>query len=116
MTFWSSDPVRRDLAAAISAAHAGLKPVIIEKSEYFGGSTAVSGGAIWVPDNPIMRAAGMEDDPKAARRYIELETGNRFNAELVDAFLENGPCRHRLLQQEDCVEDDPSALLAGLPS
>ena len=79
------------LAAAISAAHAGLKPVIIEKSEYFGGSTAVSGGAIWVPDNPIMRAAGMEDDRKAARRYIELETGNRFNAELVDAFLENGP-------------------------
>jgi succinate dehydrogenase/fumarate reductase flavoprotein subunit len=79
------------LAAAISAAHAGLKPVIIEKSEYFGGSTAVSGGAIWVPDNPIMRAAGMEDDRRAARRYIELETGNRFNAELVDAFLENGP-------------------------
>ena len=91
MTFWLSDPARRDLAAAISAAHAGLKPVIIEKSEYFGGSTAVSGGAIWVPDNPIMRAAGMEDDRKAARRYIELETGNRFNAELVDAFLENGP-------------------------
>lgn len=79
------------LAAAISAAHAGLRPVVIEKAEYFGGSTAVSGGAIWVPDNPIMRAAGMEDDPKAARRYIELETGNRFNAELVDAFLENGP-------------------------
>lgn len=79
------------LAAAISAAHAGLKPVIIEKSEYFGGSTALSGGAIWVPNNPLMRAAGMEDDPTAARRYIELETGNRFNAELVDAFLENGP-------------------------
>ncbi|MXQ14825.1 FAD-dependent oxidoreductase [Microvirga makkahensis] len=79
------------LAAAISAAHGGLKPVVVEKSEYFGGSTAVSGGAIWVPDNPLMRAAGMEDDPKAARRYIELETGNRFNAELVDAFLDNGP-------------------------
>ncbi len=79
------------LAAAISAAHAGLKPVVIEKSEYFGGSTAVSGGAIWIPNNPIMRAAGMEDDPKAARRYIQRETGNRFNAELVDAFLDNGP-------------------------
>lgn len=79
------------LAAAISAAHGDLKAVVVEKSEYFGGSTAVSGGAIWVPNNPIMRAAGMEDDPKAARRYIELETGNRFNAELVDAFLEYGP-------------------------
>lgn len=79
------------MAAAITAAHSGLKPVIIEKSSYFGGSTAVSGGAIWVPDNPIMRAAGMKDDRAEARRYIEGETGNRFNAEVVDAFLENGP-------------------------
>lgn len=79
------------MAAAITAAHSGLKPVIIEKSSYFGGSTAVSGGAIWVPDNPIMRAGGMKDDRAEARRYIEGETGNRFNAEVVDAFLENGP-------------------------
>lgn len=79
------------MAAAITAAHHGLKPVIIEKTQYFGGSTAVSGGAIWIPDNPIMRAAGMQDDIAEARRYIEGETGNRFNAEVVDAFLENGP-------------------------
>lgn len=79
------------MAAAITAHAAGLKPVIIEKTEYFGGSTAVSGGAIWIPDNPLMRAGGMTDDRAAARRYIESETGNRFNGPLVDAFLENGP-------------------------
>ena len=69
------------LAAAISAAHAGLKPVIIEKSEYFGGSTAISGGAIWVPDNPIMRAAGMKDDPKppAAISNWKLVTASTRN-------------------------------------
>lgn len=79
------------MAAAITAAHHGLKPILIEKTPYFGGSTAVSGGAIWIPDNPIMRAAGMQDDRREARRYIEGETGNRFNAEVVEAFLESGP-------------------------
>ncbi|MFP5511087.1 MAG: FAD-dependent oxidoreductase, partial [Alphaproteobacteria bacterium] len=73
------------MAAAISARHHGLRPVIIEKSDLFGGSTAVSGGAIWVPGNPIAAAAGMTDSREAARRYIQGEAGNLFNAELVDA-------------------------------
>lgn len=79
------------MAAAISACHHGLNPVIIEKADVFGGSTAVSGGAIWVPDNPLMRAAGLSDSREAARRYLSGETGNRFNAELIDAFLDRGP-------------------------
>jgi succinate dehydrogenase/fumarate reductase flavoprotein subunit len=79
------------MAAAISAHHHGLRPVIIEKSGFFGGSTAVSGGAIWVPCNPLMTAAGMSDSREAARTYIKGETGNLFNAELVDAFLDRGP-------------------------
>lgn len=79
------------MAAAISARHGGLNPVIIEKADVFGGSTAVSGGAIWVPCNPIAEAAGMSDSRAAARTYIRGETGNLFNAELVDAFLGKGP-------------------------
>ncbi|WP_054309229.1 FAD-dependent oxidoreductase [Mesorhizobium sp. 1M-11] len=79
------------MAAAISASHHGLNPVIVEKADVFGGSTAVSGGAIWVPCNPLMQAAGMADSREAARTYIRDESGNRFNAELVDAFLEKGP-------------------------
>ncbi len=79
------------MAAAISAKHRGLNPVIIEKSDYFGGSTAVSGGAIWVPGNPLMQEIGLTDDRDAARRYIQREAGNLFNPELVDAFLESGP-------------------------
>jgi succinate dehydrogenase/fumarate reductase flavoprotein subunit len=79
------------MAAAIVARHHGLKPVVIEKAEVFGGSTAVSGGAIWVPNNPLMRAAGMTDSREAALRYLEGETGNRFNAALIGAFLDKGP-------------------------
>lgn len=92
------------MAAAITAAKSGLRPVIVEKSEYFGGSTAVSGGAIWVPANPNMIAAGMADDRADARRYIATESGNRFNAELVDAFLETGPEAIGFLQQNSALQ------------
>ncbi|OEY66046.1 FAD-dependent oxidoreductase [Marinobacter sp. X15-166B] len=79
------------MAAAISAHHHGLKPVIIEKAGVFGGSTAVSGGAIWVPCNPIAAADGVQDTPESARQYLQNMIGDGFNAELVDAFLAKGP-------------------------
>lgn len=79
------------MAAAITATLGGLSVAILEKAPHYGGSTAVSGGAIWIPDNPKMREGGMSDDRDAARAYLAAETGNRMNAPLVDAFLENGP-------------------------
>ncbi len=88
------------LAAAITAAHHGLRPVIVEKACWFGGSTAISGGAIWVPKNHLMEAAGMKDDLAAARTYLQIETGNRFNAETIDSFLENAPDAIRFFDEE----------------
>ncbi|MBJ6135234.1 FAD-dependent oxidoreductase [Ochrobactrum sp. Q0168] len=92
------------MAAAISAKHSGLNPVIIEKSDFFGGSTAVSGGAIWVPCNPLMQAVGRQDNREAARHYIQQEAGNRFNAELVDAFLDQGPEAIRFFHEETALK------------
>lgn len=79
------------MAAAITARLGGLDVAIVEKSSHYGGSTAVSGGAIWIPDNPKMRDAGMSDSKEAAFAYLASETGNRMNAELVHAFLDAGP-------------------------
>lgn len=79
------------LATSIAAAKHGVRPIIIEKARWFGGSTALSGGAIWCPANHLMTAAGMEDDLAGARRYLQTECGDRFNAELIDSYLENGP-------------------------
>lgn len=78
-------------AAAISAAMHGCSPVIIEKAPWFGGSTAVSGGAIWCPANHLMLEAGMKDDLDQARRYLRAEMGENYDADIVDSFLENGP-------------------------
>lgn len=113
------------MAAAITARLGGLDVAIIEKARHYGGSTAVSGGAIWIPDNPKMREAGMTDSKDAAFAYLASETGNRMNAELVHAFLDNGPEmvtffeKHTALQFEhrayspDYHPDRPGAALGG---
>jgi len=79
------------MAAAIAARHHGLEVIVAEKEPVFGGTTALSGGYLWVPDNPVNNAAGTRDTPEAARRYIQHEAGNQFDAARVDAFLAEGP-------------------------
>lgn len=79
------------MAAALTARVGGLNVAIFEKDRFFGGSTAVSGGAIWVPNNPLMRAAGMEDDAEAAFEYLSGEIGNLIDRDLVHAFIDAGP-------------------------
>jgi succinate dehydrogenase/fumarate reductase flavoprotein subunit len=57
-------------AAAAIAAGAGASVLVLEKAGYTGGTTAKSGGVMWVPNNPIMRSAGIPDDRAAALRYL----------------------------------------------
>src|SRR3546814_17603066 len=58
------------LTAAVRAAKAGLKVLVLEKGEHFGGTTAVSGGGIWIPGSPQAQADGLADSPAIARDYI----------------------------------------------
>src|ERR1700712_5426075 len=48
------------LSTAITAKAAGLDVLVIEKEEFFGGTTAFSGGVLWIPGNPQAVAAGIE--------------------------------------------------------
>ncbi|SFQ88734.1 3-oxosteroid 1-dehydrogenase [Halopseudomonas formosensis] len=52
------------LTAAIVAASQGLDVLLVEKTGLFGGTTALSGGGIWVPCNSLARDAGLADDPE----------------------------------------------------
>lgn len=79
------------LAAAVTAAHHGLKVILIEKDGLLGGTTAWSGGWIWAPCNPIAKRHGIDETASEPRRYLEAVLGNRFNPELVDAFLAAAP-------------------------
>ncbi|MBL8986117.1 MAG: FAD-dependent oxidoreductase [Gemmatimonadetes bacterium] len=77
-------------SAAVTAALAGLKVVMVEKSPWFGGSTCHSAGMVWIPGSRQARAAGITDDPAAALRYLEAEAGDRLQRESAAVYVERG--------------------------
>lgn len=79
------------MTAALAAAHEGLSVVLVEKSSTFGGSTARSGGGVWIPDNEALRAAGISDDLADARAYLEHIIGEHADRERIGTYLERGP-------------------------
>ena len=79
------------MSAAVTAAAHGLKVLVVEKEPKFGGTTARSGGWLWIPGTSLAKAWGINEDPDLARTYLRHEAGNSFDAERVDAFIENGP-------------------------
>jgi 3-oxosteroid 1-dehydrogenase len=79
------------MTAALAAADRGLSVVIVEKDRYYGGSTARSGGGVWVPDNEVLRRAKAGDSPELAATYLENLVGEQVSAERRRALLEHGP-------------------------
>ncbi len=79
------------LAAACVAAAEGLATLLLEKSPLVGGTTAVSGGMVWIPANPKMAAAGIADSVDDARRYLEQCAPPRRDSAAREAFLARGP-------------------------
>lgn len=77
------------LTAALTARKAGLKVLVVEKADVLGGTSALSGGWIWVPGNDFAKAEGIDDSLDDAKRYIKADAGNHFNEARVDAYLEN---------------------------
>lgn len=78
------------MTAALAAAHQGLRTVIVEKAATFGGSTARSGGGVWIPDNEALRAAGITDSMDDARTYLHTIIGEHGDPARIDAYLDHG--------------------------
>jgi 3-oxosteroid 1-dehydrogenase len=79
------------MTAALTAARHGLDAVLIEKADRYGGSTARSGGGVWVPNNDVLKLAGVEDTPERAATYLAHITGDEVDDALRRAFLDAGP-------------------------
>jgi succinate dehydrogenase/fumarate reductase flavoprotein subunit len=79
------------MTAAVVAAAEGLRVVVLEKTEFVGGTTAWSGGMIWIPANAAMRQAGIDDSISDAARYLAATVPEPENADLRDVFLSRGP-------------------------
>lgn len=82
------------LTAAVTAANEGQKVLVIESTDKFGGSTAMSGGGAWLPNNHMMKAAGVHDTPELARTYMDAviaDVGPASSPERRDAFVKYAP-------------------------
>ncbi|MEM5339270.1 FAD-dependent oxidoreductase [Paraburkholderia azotifigens] len=96
------------LSTAITARKLGLDVVVIEKEAYFGGTTAFSGGVLWIPGNRHARANGVNDTREAAKTYMRNETGAFFDEAAVDAFLDAGPQMIDFFERETEVKFVPT--------
>ena len=98
------------LAAAITARTAGLSALVLEKTAVFGGSTAVSGGAVWIPSNDGMPALGYEDSREKVWAYLRATVGNHIRTESMEAFLDQGPRMVNFMRKHAGLELIPRAV------
>lgn len=88
------------MAAALAAHELGLSTLIVEKTDYVGGSTARSGGAFWIPGSSILTRFGKSADPlPAARDYIRAVVGGAAPAARGEAFLDHGASAVEMLSR-----------------
>jgi 3-oxosteroid 1-dehydrogenase len=94
------------MLGALSAKAEGLSPLIIEKSEYFGGSSARSGGGVWAPGSPTLKKAGQEDDREQTFEYMKRLAGDRVSDERIHRYLDTVPQMMEFLEAQSPYLDD----------
>lgn len=97
------------MIAALTAHYHGLKPIILEKNKYIGGTTARSGGVLWVPQNRHMAGDGVKDSAKEASQYIEQLVKGRSSRERQEVFVKYSPL------MIDFLEDKTEVRLQSMP-
>ncbi len=79
------------LTAAITAKDHGGSVLVVEKTDMYGGTSATSGGGIWIPCNHLMHAHGESDTPEAALEYLKACVGDDVSEERLKAYVEQAP-------------------------
>ena len=85
------------LTAAIAAHDAGAKVKVFEKADKVGGTTAWSGGMLWIPNNHLEAQAGVDDSRDDALTYLMSMSHGLIEREMAEAFLDAGPMMVRHL-------------------
>jgi len=84
--------------------------LVVEKEPRFGGTTARSGGWLWIPGTRLATEQGIYEPAGAAKGYLRHETTTHFDEKRVDAFLENGPKAIDFFTKKTCVQFDMPAV------
>jgi succinate dehydrogenase/fumarate reductase flavoprotein subunit len=87
----------------------GLDVILIEKDALLGGTTAISGGGLWIPCSPPAVRQHFVDSLDAARLYLRKLTGSRFDSRRIDAFLHSGPEMVAFLEAKGAMSFDVAA-------
>ncbi len=95
------------MTAATVAATEGLRVLLIEKSEHVGGTTAISGGMVWVPQNHLMAGAGLPDSRAAAEAYLAATVPEESARAALATYLDAAPGAIRYLCEKTEVRLTP---------
>lgn len=85
--------------AALKAARAGADVLMVEKGPLWGGTSATSGGSIWVPHSDLAAEQGQADDPEDAYRYLRALSADNVSDERIEAFVAGAPAMLRWLTE-----------------
>ncbi|APZ53609.1 FAD binding protein [Salipiger abyssi] len=95
------------LGAAIFAALEGARVLLIERTEYIGGTSALSGGTVWAPGTETGRAANPDDSREKVSAFLDSAVGNFGNRDMREAFLDAAPEAIATLQARTQVQFRP---------
>lgn len=113
------------LIAALAAAEGGAKVTVVERAPRFGGTTAISGGGMWMPNNGLDPDNRNSDCREDAKKYLDKLTMGHVPEETVEGFLDGASQALRFMQENTALElypdlerpdyhaDYPGAKLAG---
>src|SRR5882724_6053192 len=105
------------LTAALCAYELGVKDVlVIEKSDQYGGTSATSGGCVWIPCNRYALESGAQDSFDAARAYLQQTTpSGAVPADMQDTYLREAPKMIDFLHERTRVRYQLAHVLSFLP-
>jgi 3-oxosteroid 1-dehydrogenase len=88
------------MTAALVAHDRGVRTLVLEKGDKFGGSTGMSGGALWVPMNDHLAGAGIQDSREEALTYVRLVTKGRVPEDRLVAYVDHAHEMVRYLEEK----------------
>ncbi len=95
------------LAAASVGAAQGARVLLVEHTGRIGGTSAISGGMVWIPANHKMKECGVDDSDEMARRYIEQTVPAAMHDARMRAFLRDGDAAIRYLEAHTALKLRP---------
>ncbi|TMV04652.1 FAD-dependent oxidoreductase [Brucella haematophila] len=100
------------LSAAVAAAHFGLKVIVAEKADVFGGTTAFSGGWLWIPNAPHAVSVGKGENPDGPKAYLKHILGQSYDEAMIDGYLQAAPRMVSFFERNTQVRFNPGS---GVP-